>query len=257
MSSKTHVHHLDLSSDQIKGIRLAIIPGDPDRVDRIAEELEDVQPLAHKREFKSVRGRVGDHPILITSTGIGGPSTSICVEELSALGVTHFLRIGSTGSIQPHINTGDIILSTGAVRRDGASHDFAPINYPAIADFSMVRALAETAESMQATFHTGISVTTDTFYTGQERYDTSHGYVRKKIQGSLEEYRHLNCLNFEMETSILYTMAQVMGLKAANVLGVAAKRTDSEEVVPPDQFLALERKAIQIAVQAIPRILQN
>ena len=135
------VFHLNLTKSQLKGATLAIVPGDPARSERIAKRLDNPEFLASTREFTSWLGYLNGQAVVVCSTGIGGPSTSICVEELAQLGVRTFLRIGTTGAIQPHINVGDILITTGAVRLDGASRHFAPIEYPAVANFECTTAL--------------------------------------------------------------------------------------------------------------------
>ena len=115
------VFHLNLTKAQLKGATLAIVPGDPARSERIAKKLDNPEFLASTREFTSWLGYLNGQSVVVCSTGIGGPSTSICVEELAQLGVRTFLRIGTTGAIQPHINVGDILITTGSVRLDGAS----------------------------------------------------------------------------------------------------------------------------------------
>ena len=129
------VFHLGLDSSQLQNIAFAFLPGDPGRVPKIAGYLEHVQELACQREFRSMRGRLHGREVLVCSTGIGGPSTAICVEELAMLGVQRFIRIGTTGALQEAINPGDIIIPTAAVRLDGASRHLAPIEFPAVGDF--------------------------------------------------------------------------------------------------------------------------
>ncbi|MFH7174128.1 uridine phosphorylase, partial [Klebsiella pneumoniae] len=107
--------------------------------------------LASHREFTTWRAELDGKPVIVCSTGIGGPSTSIAVEELAQLGIRTFLRIGTTGAIQPHINVGDVLVTTASVRLDGASLHFAPLEFPAVADFECTTALVEAAKSIGAT----------------------------------------------------------------------------------------------------------
>lgn len=141
------VFHLNLTKAQLKGATLAIVPGDPARSERIAKQLDNPEFLASTREFTSWLGYINGQPIVVCSTGIGGPSTSICVEELAQLGVRTFLRIGTTGAIQPHINVGDVLITTASVRLDGASCHFAPLEYPAVANFECTTALYNAAKA--------------------------------------------------------------------------------------------------------------
>ncbi len=119
--SKSDVFHLGLTKNDLQGATLAIVPGDPERVEKIAALMDKPVKLASHREFTSWRAELDGKPVIVCSTGIGGPSTSIAVEELAQLGVRTFLRIGTTGAIQPHINVGDVLVTTASVRLDGAS----------------------------------------------------------------------------------------------------------------------------------------
>jgi uridine phosphorylase len=251
MTTQTRfAHHLGLSAADIKDARIALLPGDPFRVPPIANSLSDAKELAFHREFRSHLGFLNGKPILVTSTGCGGPSLSVCVEELAQIGVHTFIRVGTCGAIQEHIEPGDLVISTAAVRLEGASRSFAPIEYPAVADFEVTTALLESARESGARFHLGITASTDTFYPGQERYDTFTGHVPAHLRGSLVEWRALKVANFEMESATLFTMCATMGLAAGSVCGVVAKRAASEKIASKAVFEEAERRTIEIAVKA-------
>lgn len=183
--SKSDVFHLGLTKNDLQGAQLAIVPGDPERVEKIAALMDKPVKLASHREFTSWRAELDGKAVIVCSTGIGGPSTSIAVEELAQLGIRTFLRIGTTGAIQPHINVGDVLVTTASVRLDGASLHFAPMEFPAVADFACTTALVEAAKSIGATTHVGVTASSDTFYPGQERYDTYSGRVVRRFKGSM------------------------------------------------------------------------
>ncbi|MEZ5380261.1 MAG: uridine phosphorylase [Microthrixaceae bacterium] len=245
----TGTFHLGLTSDDLQGAELAIVPGDPGRVQRIASALEGARPLAAQREFTSWLGMAGSRPVVVCSSGIGGPSLSIAVEELARLGVRTFIRVGTTGGIGPDVHTGDLVVPTAAVRLEGASHDFAPAAYPAVADLECTIALRDAAEATGATVHVGVCASTDTFYPGQERYDTYSGRVPTRLRGSLEEWRGLGVLSFEMEAATLFTMCATQGLRSGAVLGVLANRGVAE--TPEQEHIeAIEDIAIGAAVGA-------
>ena len=164
--STSDVFHLGLTKSDLQGATLAIVPGDPERVEKIAALMDKPVKLASHREFTSWRAELDGKPVIICSTGIGGPSTSIAVEELAQLGIRTFLRVGTTGAIQPHINVGDVLVTTASVRLDGASLHFAPMEYPAVADFTCTTALVEAAKAVGATTHIGVTASSDTFYPG-------------------------------------------------------------------------------------------
>ena len=248
------VFHLKLTAADLQGARVAILPGDPERVARIARHLDGPRPLAHSREFSSWLGELGGKPVVVCSTGIGGPSTSIALEELAQLGVTTFLRIGTTGAIQPHISVGDMIVTNAAVRLDGASRHFAPLAFPAVADFDCSCALVDAARELGLSPHVGITASSDTFYPGQERYDTYSGRVTRELQGSLNEWQAMGVLNYEMESATLLTFCASQGLKAGCIAGVIVNRTEQET---PDlvQVQAAEQQAIDIVLGAARRLL--
>lgn len=233
----------------LKGATVAIVPGDPERVERIAERMDRAEALASHREFTSWLGWLGDTAVVVCSTGIGGPSVSIAVEELAQLGLTTFLRVGTTGGIQPQVRPGDVIVTTGAVRLDGASLHFAPMEFPAVADFECTTALVEAAAAAGATTHTGITASSDTFYPGQERYDTSSGRVVRRFRGSLAEWQSMGVLNYEMESATLFTQCASQGLRAGCVAGVLVNRTE-QETPDADVIANAESAAVEIVIEA-------
>ncbi|NNC81005.1 MAG: uridine phosphorylase [Acidimicrobiales bacterium] len=250
----TGTFHLDLDSDMLQGAQLALLPGDPGRVELIAQRLDNPTPLASNREFNSWLGHVNGTPIVVCSTGIGGPSTSIAVEELAQLGVRTFLRVGTTGGIQRHTNPGDIIVTTAAVRLDGASFHFAPAEFPAVANFECMKALVDAAgASSAAATHVGITASSDTFYPGQERYDTYSGWVTERFRGSLAEWQAMGVLNFEMEAATLFTMCASQGLRAGCVAGVLVNRTE-QETPDAEVMEAAEANAIAVVIAAAGRL---
>jgi uridine phosphorylase len=247
------VFHLGIHDDDLGGAKLAIIPGDPGRVSRIAGLMENPVPLAATREFTSFKAELDGVPLIICSTGIGGPSTSIAVEELAQLGIRTFLRVGTTGAIQPHIHVGDLIVTSGSVRLDGASFHFAPAEYPAVADFYCTRALVEAAQKSGAVAHVGITASSDTFYPGQERYDTLTGRVHAGMRGKLKEWQDMGVLNYEMESATLFTQCAASGLRAGCIAGVIVNRTQQE--IPSDKTMkATETTAVSVVIEAARRL---
>ncbi len=249
------IYHLGLDEGKIEETRFAFLPGDPDRVKFIAQNFDSYsKEIAYKREYRSYLGKMKGKSVLVTSTGIGGPSTSIAVEELAQLGVKIFIRVGTTGAIQKNIKLGDIIITTGSVRLDGASTHYAPVEYPAVADYEVLHALVEAAKALGLRHHIGITASCDTFYPGQERKDSYSGHIIRRLQGSMEEWQRLNVLNYEMESSTLLTMANAMGLKAGCVMGVIINRTESEEINSKDVESA-EANAIKVAIEAMKTLI--
>ncbi|HGN9134582.1 TPA: uridine phosphorylase [Providencia stuartii] len=248
------VFHLGLKKSDLQGATVAIVPGDPNRVEKIARLMDNPVHLASLREFTSWRGELDGKAVIICSTGIGGPSTSIAVEELAQLGIRTFLRIGTTGAIQENINVGNVLVTTAAVRLDGASQHFAPLEYPAVANFTCTNALYDAAKEAGATVHVGVTASSDTFYPGQERYDTYTGRVMRHFRGSMKEWQDMGVMNYEMESATLLTMCSSQGLRAGMVAGVIVNRTQQE--IPDEALLKkTESNVLSIVVEAARRLL--
>lgn len=248
------VFHLGLTKAMLDGATVAIVPGDPERVKRIAELMENATFLASHREYTSYLAYIDGKAVVVCSTGIGGPSTSIAVEELAQLGVRTFLRIGTTGAIQAHVNPGDVIVTQAAVRLDGASLHFAPMEFPAVANFEATTAMVEACRDLGVEPHIGITASSDTFYPGQERYDTVSARVTRRFKGSMQEWQDLGVLNYEMESSTLFTMCASQGWRAACVAGVIVNRTQQE--IPDESTMKkTEVNAIAIVVAAAKKML--
>ncbi|RJO71521.1 MAG: uridine phosphorylase [Myxococcales bacterium] len=247
-------YHIDLSRNLVEDARAAVIPGAPERAELIASGLENPQKIASHRGLDSWLGRLEGYPVLVTNTGMGGPTTEIVVQELIQLGVTVFLRIGTTGAIRPEIPVGSLVISEAAIRLDGTSDHYAPPCYPAVADFELTEALKRRAKNAGASYISGITVSSATFYPGQERYDSASGYVQRSFRGSLEEWRALGALNYEMESGALFTMCRTMGLRAGCICAVVANRAQSEKVVR-DVIRKAEEQAATIGLRALADIL--
>lgn len=252
----SRVYHLDLDENLIEGAKYALLPGDPGRAERIALAFDaGARRIASRREFTTYLGHMSGRPVLVTSTGIGGPSTSIAVDELAQSGVRTLLRIGSTGAIQPGIEVGDVVITSGSVRLDGASTHYAPIEYPAVAHHEIVAALIAAADATGNRAHVGVTASSATFYPGEERTDSFGGYVLRGFQGATEEWRKLNVLNYEMESATLLTMCAALGLRGGCVTGVV-NRVGGDRI-EEDDLVRGERAAIEVGVRAMQRLLER
>lgn len=251
---KYYAYHLSLSEEDLKGATVALIPGAPERCVTIAREFGSYKEISFHREYRSILAEDGKNRVLVVSSGIGGPSLAIAIEELARLGINSFIRVGTCGAIQDAIQVGDMIVSEGAVRMDGTSDHYAPIAYPACANFSLVQALVQAATQLGYHYRSGITCTSATFYPGQERYDTYTGYVIRSLQGTFQEWKELGVLNYEMEVATLFTVARVFGLKAGAICGVLVNR-NHEEDVDLDVIEEIEQKLARVAALAAKIIL--
>lgn len=235
-------YHVRVRPGQIS--EYVLLPGDPERVLKIAKYWDEGRELSFHREFRVWTGSVSGKPISACSTGIGAPSTAIAIEELARAGARIFIRVGSTGAIQKGIDLGDLIISTAAVRLEGTSRQYVIDGYPAYADYEVTLALIEAAENLGLRYHLGVTASTDSFYTGQGRKgfrEYSWSYSEKIIS----DLRSMNVLNFDMETSAIYVLASIYGLHAGSVCAVFANRVE-------DKFGVMgEEDAIKTAVEAV------
>ncbi|WP_123621235.1 nucleoside phosphorylase [Halorubrum sp. CSM-61] len=204
-----------------------LLPGNPERVDKITALWDGHEEVARHREYRTATGTYEGAPISVTSTGIGSPSAAIAVEELARVGVDTFIRVGSCGAIQPGMDVGDLVITTGAVRQEGTSDEYVREDYPAAADGEVVSALVAAAERLGHDYHTGVTMSADSFYAGQGR----PGFEGFEAAGSdelVEELRDANVKNIEMEASAILTIANVYGLRAGAVCSVYANRVTGE-----------------------------
>jgi len=209
--------HLQL--DSAHGAVSALLPGDPARLERIKPFLADVTELAYNREFRSLVGTYRDARVLAVSTGIGGASAGIAVEELHALGVKNMIRIGSCGALQPQVKLGDLILVSGAVRDDGASKAYIDPIYPAVADAVLLAACEKAAQKLGFAFHTGIARSHDSFYTDREEEIDAY-------------WSHKGVLGCDMETAALYVIGRLRQVRCMSILNnVVAYQTDTADAI--------------------------
>ncbi len=207
--------------------RYVILPGDPGRVAKIASVWDEKHEVAHHREYHTMTGKVDGTPISCTSTGIGSPSLMIGVDELARIGSDTFIRLGTTGGLHENMNLGDVVISTGAVRFDGASKDLVVPEYPAVANYEIVMALIQAAEELKVPYHVGVTASTDSFYTGQGR-PALRGYLPSFKENILRDMQAAGVKNFEMEVAPLLTFASIFGKRAGAICFVIANRVTDE-----------------------------
>lgn len=223
-----------------------LVPGDPARVGKIASLWDSAREVANHREYHTMTGAYQGIPISCTSSGIGGPSLAIAVDELCRIGAETFIRVGSTGGIRKGQKIGDLVISTGAVRLEGTSRDFVIPEYPAIAHYEVVMALIQAAEELKVRYHVGITASTDTFYTGQgrpayENYFPSHkDYIFRDMQAA-------GVQNFEMEAATLFTIASIFSKRAGAVCCIVANRVTDEFRIDDE----MQKRAGLVASRAV------
>jgi len=206
---------------------IALLPGDPDRIPKITRFWSESQEITRHRGYVVNTGRIGAHPVSVCSTGIGAPSTSIAIEELARSGCKAFIRVGSMGAIQRGIKCGELVIASAAVRMEGCSKQYVRPDYPAAADIQTTIALIEAAQSLGVEHHVGYVASTDSFYCGQARRGYG-GYWQSWMDGIIRDLQRSRVLGFEMESSLLFVLAALYGLRAGSVLAVFANRATGE-----------------------------
>ncbi|MFH5798410.1 nucleoside phosphorylase [Haladaptatus sp. CMAA 1911] len=246
-------YHIEVREEDVANA--VLLPGNPERVEKITQFWDSADEKAFHREYRTVTGDYDGTPISVTSTGIGSPSAAIAVEELARIGVDTFIRVGSCGAIQPEMDVGDLVITTGGVRQEGTSGEYVREDYPAVADYEVVAALVAAAERLEYDYHTGITMSADSFYAGQGR----PGFEGFLAEGGEELVSHLkdaNVKNIEMEASAILTIANVYDLRAGAVCSVYANRetgefrTEGEHRAAETASLAVKLLARMDAVKA-------
>lgn len=245
--------HLACKEGEIGGY--VLLPGDPGRCEAIAALLDHPQRIAQNREFVTYTGSLCGEMVSVCSTGIGGPSTAIAVEELHALGAHTLLRIGTCGGIQPYVQAGDLILASAAVRQDGTSAEYAPQGFPAVADFTVLRTLADAVRDKGCRHHIGVIQSKDSFY-GQHAPKSMP--TASTLLEKWEAWKRLGVLASEMECAALFTVAAVRHLRAGAILEAL---WNQELAVPGEQKAAQQHQNLSLmlstAVECIRRLIAH
>ncbi len=243
-------YHIGLKEGDVG--KYVILPGDPKRCKKIAEYFDDAKLVADNREYTTYTGYLNGEKVSVTSTGIGGPSAAIALEELVNVGAETFIRVGTCGGIDINVKGGDIVIATGAIRMEGTSKEYAPIEFPAVADIDIVNALTSAAKAGGGEFHRGIVQCKDSFY-GQhspERMPVSYELCNK-----WEAWKRLGCLASEMESAALFVVASFLRVKIGSVFLTVANQ-EREKAGLENPVVHDTDKAIRTAIEAI-KILIN
>ena len=237
------MYHIGLHPEQ--GAGYVLLTGDPGRVESIARRLDSPEPVACNREYTSWAGNLAGRRMLVISHGIGGPSTAICVEELVKCGAHTLVRVGTCGGMAHKVVGGDLVVASAAIRQEGTSREYLPIEFPAVADFSVVSALHEAAQALGFPYHTGVIQSKDSFY-GEIR--PAQMPIADELTAKWKAWKAAGALTSEMETAALMIVAQVLHVRCGAVLNVLWNAdNDDAPAIPPD---ATER-GVKAAVEAI------
>jgi len=203
--------------DDSHGAGYVILPGDPGRVEKIAAHLDNPRFYHQNREYTTWLGELENRKVMVMSTGMGGPSTAIAVEELHKTGVHTFIRVGTCGGMADEVIGGDVVIATGAIRQDGTSKEYVPIEFPAVANLAVVNALVQGAKNLGISWHAGVVQCKDSFY-GQHSPDRMP--LSYELKDKWQAWIKAGCLASEMESATLYIVAQFLRARAGCVLNV-------------------------------------
>ena len=244
-------YHIGLKEGDVG--KYVILPGDPKRCKKIAEYFDDAKLVADRREFTTYTGYLNGEKVSVTSTGIGGSSASIAMEELVNVGATTFIRVGTCGGMDINVKGGDIVIATGAIRMEGTSKEYAPIEFPAVANLDITNALVSAAKNLNFTYHTGVVQCKDSFY-GQHAPDRMP--VSYELINKWEAWKKLGCLASEMESAALFIVASTLKVKAGSVfLTVANQEREKQNLENP--VVHDTDRAIKTAVEALKILISN
>jgi uridine phosphorylase len=235
------MHHLQIEPGQIG--EFVIIPGDPGRCHLIAEHFKNPQLIAQSREYITYTGKYKELIVSVTSTGMGCPSAAIALEELIMSGAKYLVRLGTTGALQKNIHLGDIIIPASAVRLEGTSVEYIPIEFPAVADIDIVDALLKVTHQKNHKFHIGIIMSHDAFYKGSVFAD--HDFLKRE-----QLWIDSNVLSVENESSALFTIGYLRKVKVGTILTVVANHLNRKVIIDEEKINSLFHQMTDLCLEA-------
>ena len=233
--------------------RYCLLPGDPGRCEKIAAYFDDAAHVMTNREYNIWSGTLLGEKVSVCSTGIGGPSAVIAMEELRNIGADTFVRVGTCGGIRLDVKSNDLVVATGAVRMEGTSREYAPIEFPAVPDHEVLTALADAARAQGRVWHAGVAQCKDSFY-GQhspERMPVSY-----ELQSKWEAWKRLGVLASEMESAALFTCAAALGVRCGSVFHVIWNQERNAAGLDQDESRDTDA-AIRTGIEAVKLLIQR
>ncbi len=244
-------YHIQVAPGEVG--EYVILPGDPKRCAKIAAYFDDAVLVADNREFTTYTGKLCGKKVSVTSTGIGGPSASIALEELVKCGAKTFLRVGTCGGMQLDVKSGDIVIASGAIRMEGTSREYAPLEYPAIADFTVVNAIVKAAGQLKTPYHVGVVECKDAFY-GQHHPEIMP--VSYELTNKWEAWLRMGCLASEMESAALFIAGSFLRVRVGSLFLVMANQERAKKGY--DNPVAHDTDlAVRVAIQTIKNLMED
>jgi len=244
-------YHLQIRKGDVG--RYVILPGDPKRCEKIASHFDNPVLVADSREFVTYTGYLDGEKVSVTSTGIGGPSASIAMEELVNCGADTFIRVGTCGGMEINVKGSDIVIATGAIRMEGTSKEYAPTEFPAVADLDVTNALVHAARKLGYTYHAGVVECKDAFY-GQHDPETKP--VSYELMNKWEAWLRLGCKASEMESAALFVIASHLGVRCGSDFLVVGNQ-ERQKAGLENPIVHDTESAIKVGVEAIRELIKQ
>lgn len=238
-------YHIDMKEGDVG--KYVILPGDPKRCEKIAKHFDDARLVADHREFVTYTGYLDGVKVSVTSTGIGGPSASIAMEELANIGADTFIRVGTSGGMDVNVMGGDLVIASGAIRMEGTGREYAPMEFPAVANYQVLNALVKASQNLEKKYHVGVVQCKDAYY-GQHEPETKP--VSYDLMNKWEAWLRLGALASEMESAALFIVGAYRRVRVGAVLSVVANQERRKLGLEDPQVHDTE-DAIKAAVEAI------
>lgn len=243
-------YHINVGEGEVG--KYVILPGDPKRCEKIAAHFENPQLIADSREYITYTGYLEGVKVSVTSTGIGGPSAAIALEELVKCGADTFIRVGTCGGMDIEVKGGDVVVATGAIRMEGTSKEYAPIEFPAVANFEVANSLVEACKGLRKTHHVGVVQCKDSFY-GQHSPEIKP--VSYELMDKWNAWLRLGTLASEMESAAIFTVGSYLKVRVGSVFLVVANQEREKAGLENIQVHDTET-AIEVAVQGIRNLIK-
>lgn len=243
-------HHLDIAKGDVG--RYVFLPGDPGRCELIASRFDSPRKVASKREYETWTGELSGVPVSVTSTGIGGPSAAIAIEELVKYGADTFIRVGTSGAMQETINPGDLGIASAAIRDEGTSRHYMPLEFPAVADIDVTLALRSAANKTDRTVHVGVAQSKDSFY-GQ--HEPGRMPIGPELQDRWNAWMAGGAICSEMEAATLYVVASTLGVRAGGIMMIAG-HPDQRPMTAEERARCTLDPLIDVAVAGLVELIE-
>jgi uridine phosphorylase len=244
-------YHIELAQGDVG--KYVFLPGDPGRCELIASYFDEPQFVARHREYETWSGLLEGEKVSVTSTGIGGPSAAIAMEELVAIGADTFVRVGTSGSMQEHVLPGDIAVVSAAIRDEGTSLHYLPLEFPAVADIALTNALYDATRALDKRVHVGVSQSKDSFY-GQ--HDPKRMPVADRLASRWTAWMGGGALCSEMEAATLYIVASVLGVRAGGIMMVMG-HPDQSPMTPAEWEASKVEHLLPAAIEGMKEIIRR